>query len=251
MTWGKATMIHAAVLAVGAQPGVGGGGGLVGVATRLMNDLGDTYGGPGAAVANGLDSIIPFIPSEVILPLAGVFAGQGHMSLAAAIIWTTLGSMAGSLVMYGIGLALGRERTRALVARIPLIEVEEVERTEAWFTRHGGKAVFFGRFLPLFRSLISIPAGIERMPVLTFLALTTAGSVIWNAAFVCAGYALGQNWEVVERYAGLVTDGVVVVVVLVVGYFVLSRVRRARAGRASAATAAEPESGAADRGPSR
>src|SRR6201999_449432 len=109
------------------------------------------------------DSILPFLPSEVILPLAGLSASQGHMSLVAAIIWTTIGSMAGSTVMYYLGAWLGRDRARALLLKLPMVKADEVDRTEAWFQRHGLKAVFIGRMVPVFRSLISIPAGVERM----------------------------------------------------------------------------------------
>lgn len=213
------------------------GGGLVGLAVGLMDALSRALGGAGAAVANALDSIFPFLPSEVILCLAGVSASHGQMTLLAAIAWTTLGSMAGSTLMYYLGVWLGRDRARALLAKIPLIRAEEIDRTEAWFRRHGAKAVFFGRMVPLFRSLISIPAGVERMSYPVFLLFTTLGSLIWNVAFVVAGYQLGKRWHLVDKYAGLVTNLVVLVVVVAVGYFVVSRLwKRRRSERR-----AEPE----------
>ncbi|WP_369359692.1 DedA family protein [Streptomyces sp. cg2] len=201
-------------------------GGLAGIATTIMEKLGELFGGPGAGIANALDSIFPFLPSEVILPLAGVSAGQGHMTLASAIFWTTLGSIVGSQIMYYIGMMLGQERMRALAAKIPFVNPEEIDRTEAWFAKHGVKAVFFGRMVPVFRSLISIPAGIERIPVAKFIVFTGLGSLIWNTIFVVAGYKLGQNWQLVEQYAGILTKVVVGVVVLAMVYFVVTRVRR-------------------------
>ena len=123
-----------------------------------MNVLGRALGGPGLGIANGLDSIFPFLPSEVILPLGGLSVSQGHMTLVGAVLWATLGSMVGGTIMYYLGAWLGHERTRALAARIPLVKPEEVDRTDAWFAKHGTKAVFFGRMVPLFRGLISIPA---------------------------------------------------------------------------------------------
>jgi membrane protein DedA with SNARE-associated domain len=99
---------------------------------------------------------------------------------------------------------------------------------EAWFNRHGYRAVFFGRMIPLFRSLVSIPAGIERMPLGKFLLLTTAGSLIWNSIFVMAGFYLGENWHIVEQYADTFQKIVIVAVVLFAVYFVVSKVRRYR-----------------------
>lgn len=96
------------------------------------------------------------------------------------LVWTTLGSVVGALALYGLGGWLGPQRLRRIVARVPLMKVADVDRAETWFARHGSEAVFFGRMMPLFRSLISIPAGIERVPILRFTLLTTAGSAVWN-----------------------------------------------------------------------
>src|ERR1044072_8473044 len=116
------------------------------------------------------------------------------MNLVADLLWTTAGSVAGALALYGVGALLGRERTVAVAARLPLVKVADIEKTESLFLKHGTKAVFFGRMIPIFRSLISIPAGVERMPLPVFTALTTLGSAIWNTIFVLAGYLLGANW---------------------------------------------------------
>ncbi|MFI9638950.1 DedA family protein [Micromonospora sp. NPDC051925] len=207
--------------------------GPVGYVTGLVERL----GGPGAGLAVALENLFPPIPSEVILPLAGFAAAQGRISLVGAILWTTLGSVVGAWVLYGIGAALGRDRMRAIAARLPLVKLSDVDRTEAWFLKHGVKAVFFGRMIPIFRSLISIPAGVERMPILTFLLYTTLGSLIWNTTFVMAGFLLGENWHVVEEYVGSFQKVVIVVCVAVAGWFVVNRVRRARAARADAPTA--------------
>jgi membrane protein DedA with SNARE-associated domain len=186
----------------------------------------DTLGGLGAAIVVGLDNLFPPLPSELVLPLAGFSASRGSLTLAEALIWTTVGSVVGAVIVYALGAALGRDRTRRLIAKIPLIDESDLDRTEEWFTRHGGKAVFFGRMVPIFRSFISLPAGIERMPMTKFLLYTTAGSAIWNTAFVLAGYFLGENWHVVEQYAGIFQWVVIGSVVLAVGWFVVSRVRR-------------------------
>ncbi|MFE1343862.1 DedA family protein, partial [Streptomyces sp. NPDC058757] len=185
----------------------------------------DTLGGPGAGAAIALENLFPPLPSEVILPLTGFAAGQGVLSLSSALFWTTLGSVVGALALYGIGALFGRERMYALWARLPLVKVADLERTEAWFGRHGTKAVLLGRMVPIFRSLISVPAGVERMPVPLFLLLTTAGSLVWNSVLVLAGYALGDRWELVESYVGVASKAVVVLVLAAAATWLVVRLR--------------------------
>jgi membrane protein DedA with SNARE-associated domain len=209
-------------LAADADPG-----GIAGWAIRLM----ETLGAPGAGVAVALENLFPPIPSEVILPLAGFTASQGDMSLVAAIVWTTLGSVFGALVLYWLGALIGRDRLRAVAARVPLVKVSDIDRTEAWFARHGRKTVFFGRMVPLFRSFVSIPAGVERMPMATFLLLTALGSLIWNSVFVLAGYLLGENRQIIETYAGTYQRAVLAVGVVAVAAFVVVRLIAARRRR--------------------
>lgn len=191
----------------------------------------DSLGAPGAGIAIALENLFPPLPSEVILPLAGFTASRGEMDLFQALAWTTAGSVVGALALYWVGALLGRRRTLAIAARLPLVKVSDIERTEAWFLRHGGKTVFFGRMIPLFRSLISVPAGVERMPLPTFLLLTTAGSLIWNTIFVLAGYLLGENWSLVEAYVGVGTNVVIGLVVLAVLVFAGVRLAERRKGR--------------------
>lgn len=198
--------------------------GLVGWAVQLTEVL----GAPGAGLAVALENVFPPLPSEVILPLAGFAASRGDISLWAAILWTTAGSVLGAVALYWLGALLGRRRMRAIASRLPLVKIEDVERSEAWFGRHGGKAVFFGRMVPVFRSLISIPAGIERMPLPKFVSYTALGSLIWNTAFVLAGYLLGENWWRVEKYVSLFQNIVIGAVVLTIGWFVVSRLVRSR-----------------------
>ncbi|NLU65964.1 DedA family protein [Streptomyces sp. HNM0574] len=191
----------------------------------------ESLGAVGAGIAIALENLFPPLPSEVILPLAGFTAHKGGMSLAAAIVCTTIGSVVGALALYGVGAWLGRERTIALAWRIPLLKVSDIEKTEAWFTKHGTKAVFFGRMVPIFRSLISVPAGVERMRVGVFLLLTTLGSLIWNTLFILAGYGLGAQWHRITEYVGVYSKVVLVVVALGAIAFIAARVRKARAAR--------------------
>ena len=191
-------------------------------------DLMDRLGLLGAALAVSLDNFFPPIPSEIILPLAGFAASQGTFSLTGALIATTVGSVFGAIVLYWLGRVFGRDRARWIFDRTPLLKVSDLERTEAWFAKHGGKAVFFGRMVPIFRSLISIPAGVEKMNAVTFLLLTTLGSFIWNFIFVYAGFRLGENWDRVEPYAEWFQRLVILTVVVIGVVFVVVRVRDLR-----------------------
>ena len=203
---------------------------LTGVAAWVV-DVMNAIGAPGAGVLVALENLFPPLPSEVILPLAGFTASQGGFSLASAIFWTTLGSIVGAIALYWIGIALGRRRLRIVVDKMPLVDLYDLDRTEAWFDRHGRKAVFFGRMVPIFRSLISIPAGIERMPFGLFVLLSGLGSLIWNTIFVLAGFYLGENWHIAEQYASVFSRIVVVVVLVLVVWWVLKRIRRNRQAR--------------------
>ena len=191
----------------------------------------DVIGPVGAGIAIALENLFPPLPSEVILPMAGLAAGQGSFSLAEALIWTTAGSVVGALLLYGLGALLGLARVRAIAGRLPLVKVEDVDRTVAWFATHGGKAVFFGRMIPIFRSLISIPAGVVRMPLWRFTLLTLAGSAIWNSVFVLSGYLLGDQWHILETYADVLQYVVIALAVLAVVVFIAIRVRQLRASR--------------------
>ncbi|MBP3080052.1 DedA family protein [Streptomyces sp. CHA1] len=200
-------------------------------APQWITGLMESLGAPGAGIAIALENLFPPIPSEVILPLAGFTAATGQMNLVAVLIWTTVGSVVGALALYWVGALLGRDRTVAIAAKIPLLKVADIEKTEAWFNKHGTKAVFFGRMLPIFRSLISVPAGIERMPLPIFLGLTTLGSAIWNTLFVMAGYLLGDNWESVTEYVSVYSKVVLAVAALAVLVFLGVRVFRPGGGQ--------------------
>lgn len=153
------------------------------------------------------------------------------ISPASALFWTTLGSVAGAAALYLIGMLFGRERVHALWARLPLVRSSDLERTEAWFARHGTKAVLFGRVVPVFRSLVSVPAGLERMPLPAFLGLTAVGSLVWNSVLVMAGYWLGDQWDAVGTYVGLLSKAVLILVSAALALYVVVRVRSAK-GRA-------------------
>lgn len=204
--------------------------GLAGWVVGLMESIGPA----GAGLAIAAENLFPPMPSEVILPLAGFTASRGDFTLAEALLWTTLGSVVGAALLYWLGVAFGRTRMYWIWDRLPLTKTSDLERTEAWFAKHGKKAVFFGRMIPIFRSLISVPAGVERMPFAIFLLLTTLGSAIWNTVFVMAGYFLGEHYDRVEPYAGTFQKVVIGVVLLALCVWVLMRVRSLNRDRRAA-----------------
>ncbi|WP_261167121.1 DedA family protein [Microbacterium sp. Marseille-Q6965] len=203
----------------------GSDGWLSGLVDWLVG-LMDLIGPVGAGIAIAAENIFPPIPSEAILPLAGLAASRGSFAIWEAILWTTIGSLAGALLLYGIGAWFGVKRLVWIAERVPLLRADDVHRTVAWFEKHGPVAVFFGRFVPIFRSLISIPAGVVRMPLWKFALYTGGGSLIWNTIFVLVGYFLGESWHVVEQYMDIAQNVVIVVVVAAVAVFVWLRVRQ-------------------------
>ena len=176
-----------------------------------------------------LETVFPPIPSEVILPLAGFLAQRGELSFALVVVTSTLGAYVGAVILYAVGARLGLERSIRLLSKLPLVDRDDFERAADWFTRHGRAAVFFGRLIPGVRSLISLPAGAARMPVLTFTLFTVAGSTLWNTLLIGLGAALGTQYAVVERYSNVLNYLVIAAVVAVIGWLVVRRIRK-RAG---------------------
>ncbi|WP_127473065.1 DedA family protein [Microbacterium sulfonylureivorans] len=199
----------------------------------------DVIGPAGAGLAIALENVFPPLPSEVVLPMAGLAASTGSFTLLEALAWTTAGSIVGAFLLYGLGAWLGVDRLRRIAARVPLLRPDDIDRTVGWFQRHGGKAVFFGRMIPIFRSLISIPAGVTRMPLWRFGLLTAAGSLVWNTVFVLTGFLLGESWHVVEQYVDIVQYAVIGVVALAAAWFVVVRTRGAVAASRRRRSAAE------------
>lgn len=192
-----------------------------------MFELFDTLGAAGVGLLIFLDNFFPPIPSEVVLPLAGFRASVGTVD--PVLVWplATLGSVAGSLIVYGLGAWLGYERLYRLAARpwFVVCSRRDLERGRRLFDRHGSAMVLAGRCIPFVRSVISIPAGVAGMPVLRFLVLTTIGSGIWNALLIGLGWQLGENWTVIEHWTGPASLVVGVLVAIGIGVLVVRRVR--------------------------
>ncbi|GAB3376399.1 DedA family protein [Micromonospora halotolerans] len=189
----------------------------------------DSFGAVGVALLVALESIVPPIPSEVVLAMAGYLAAEGRFNVVLIVLAATAGSLLGALVLYWLGAALGEERLKRWLDHIPLVDREDLEKADRWFERHGRWAVLFGRVVPVVRSLVSVPAGANRMPLGEFILLTTLGSGVWNALIVGAGFALGSRWREVDRYSQWFNYAIFAVFGVTIAAWVVKKVRRRRA----------------------
>ena len=187
----------------------------------------DRMGSVGVGLLILLENLIPPIPSEVVLPLAGFRSRTGALNVVTVWLAATAGSVAGALLLYGLGAWLGYDRLHRLAGHrwFVVASQKDLERGRQVFERHGTKVVLLARCVPFLRSVVSIPAGVVGMGMVTFVTLTAIGSGVWNAGFVWLGWVLGENWDSVERWLGPVSW--VVIGLLVVGLIVLA-VRKAR-----------------------
>jgi membrane protein DedA with SNARE-associated domain len=201
--------------------------GLAGWAADVMQTLGEI----GVGVLVALENLFPPIPSEVVLPLAGYLASRDRLDLVLTIVAATIGSVVGAVALYEAGARTGRSRVRHAIDRMPLLDVEDLDKAEDWFGRHGQASVLFGRCLPVVRSLISVPAGVEHMPRGNFVLLTALGSGVWNTIFVLAGYALGAQFQQVGQYSTYLNYAVYAALAVGVVLLVRRVIRRRRASR--------------------
>lgn len=170
----------------------------------------------GIAFLMFLETVFPPIPSEVIMSLAGVTAGQGKLHLGGVIASGTAGAMLGNIFWYLAARALGVDRLRPLIARYGhwlTMDWAEVERAERWFARYGTFFVFVGRLLPTVRSLVSVPAGLLRMRFKRFFVASTIGTAGWTAVLAVAGYQLQQNVSNIETFIGPASNAIIAVLV--------------------------------------
>jgi membrane protein DedA with SNARE-associated domain len=181
-----------------------------------------------------LENLFPPIPSELIMPLAGFTASQGKMALVPAIAAGVIGTLLGALPWYYLGKFLGEERIKHWIALYGAwigISTNEIDKTKQWFYRHGTKAVFWGRMVPGVRTLISLPAGFSNMPLPQFLIYSTLGTLGWTLLLTLAGYALGQNYTLVEQYLAPVSKLVLGLLFVAFAVWLVRRRRELRKKR--------------------
>lgn len=181
-----------------------------------------------------IETVFPPIPSEIILSLSGYLAERGRMNVFLVVVAATIGSVAGAWFLYALGAWFGEPRAKSWLVRLPLVEMSDLDKASHWFERHGEPVVFFGRFIPIVRSLVSLPAGAQRMHLVPFTVLTAIGSGIWNAALIGAGYALGTQYEKVEEYTQYIDYLVFAFALGAVAWFAIPRLWRRRKARSGA-----------------
>jgi len=185
-----------------------------------------TMGYPGLLIVMFLENIFPPIPSEVILPLAGSLALEGRFSLLGVTVVGSVGSVIGALVFYGLGYLFGEDRVRVLIRRYGrwlMLSEDDFDRAVKWFDRYGERVIFFGRMVPIVRSLISIPAGIAGMNMGYFGAYTAVGTAMWSFLLAFAGYLLGRSWPLVSKWVSRYEKAALIVGVLVIVIFLARR----------------------------
>lgn len=189
----------------------------------------------GVALLMALENVVPPIPSEVVMPLAGYAASQGELALGLVIAAGSAGSLAGTLPWYALARWIGKERLRAWTSRHGHwlgLDLEGLDRATRWFDRHGAAAVLLGRLVPGVRTIISVPAGFCAMPLGRFLVWSALGTIAWTAGLAVLGYVLGARYEAVGTYLGaiawLVIGAALAIYVARVVVRVRARHRRAR-----------------------
>ncbi|MCW2350561.1 MULTISPECIES: DedA family protein [unclassified Sphingobium] len=165
-----------------------------------------------------LETVFPPIPSEVIMPVAGVLAARGGMGLGGVILAGTAGAMAGNLFWYALARMIGLHRFRPLIERYGrwlTLDWPEVERAQGLFRRFGGPIVMIGRVLPTIRSVISIPAGVLRMRLIRFFVWSAVGTAAWSSGLAIAGWVLGRRFSNIEQFLGPLSTGIILLIVLI------------------------------------
>ena len=201
---------------------------------QIIIDIMNQFGYIGIMFLIAVENIFPPIPSEVILTFGGFMTTYTNLNIILIILFATLGALIGAMVLYLIGRILKKERLIALaeskVGKTLRFKKEDIEKADAWFTKKEAKAVFFCRFIPIVRSLISIPAGINGMKVPAFLLYTFLGTLIWNTALAVAGKLLGENWpklvEIINTYSKVVLVILIILFIIAVVFFYKTRKKK-------------------------
>ena len=191
----------------------------------IVNTI-ESFGYLGIAFLMALENIIPPIPSELIMPLAGFAVTQGKMNFFLAVIAGTIGSVLGATPWYFLGKSWGLKRTKAMADRYGkwlTLSGEDVEKAKVWFDRRGYIATGVGRLVPGIRTYISLPAGISKMPLLPFMVYSTIGSVFWVTLLTGAGYIFGANYEKVGIYLKPISVAILVAILVYAFYWIIKR----------------------------
>ena len=200
----------------------------------LILSIMNQFGYIGVLLLIAIENIFPPIPSEVILLFGGFMTTYTKLTVVGMIFFATLGSLIGAIVLYYIGKILNKERLKKIVSgkvgKILRLKNEDIEKADHWFDTKGNKTVFFCRFIPIVRSLISIPAGMSEMPMTKFLLYTTFGSLIWNTVLVVIGNRVGENWtsilDILDKYSNIVLVLLVIIAIACIYLFYSKKLKK-------------------------
>ena len=203
---------------------------------EMILSIMNQFGYIGVLLLIAIENVFPPIPSEVILLFGGFMTTYTELNVIGMIIFSTLGSLIGAIVLYYIGKILNKERLKKIVSgkvgKILRLKNEDIEKADHWFDTKGNKTVFFCRFIPIVRSLISIPAGMSEMPMLKFLIYTTFGSLIWNTVLVVIGNRVGENWtsilDILDKYSHIVLVLLIIIAIVCIYLFYSKKLKKSK-----------------------
>jgi membrane protein DedA with SNARE-associated domain len=200
-----------------------------------IKDLIEQFGYWGVFFLIALENIFPPIPSEVILTFGGYMTYQTNLTVPGVIVASTLGSVFGAIILYRLGSILDVSKLEVIIeryGRILRLTKNDLYRADGWFEKYGIWTVFFCRFIPLIRSLISIPAGMARMNFWLFLFFTTVGTLIWNTVLINLGARLGENWEVVvtqmNHFSNVIYAILTILLLVIIGWWYSNKSRKGK-----------------------
>ncbi|MCJ0911161.1 DedA family protein [Mammaliicoccus sciuri] len=189
----------------------------------------EQFGYLGIALLILLENVFPPIPSEVILTFGGFMTTKSDLTVLGVVVASTIGSVGGAVILYWIGRILNVERIERIIekwGKYLRLTKEDVRKADAWFDKYGPWTVFFCRFIPLIRSLISVPAGMSGMNQWLFLVLTTIGTLIWNLVLVLVGAKVGDNWHQIVNYMDVYSNFMYAVIAIGIIVFVIWFIRK-------------------------
>lgn len=201
---------------------------------QIIINIMEQVGYLGVFLLIAIENIFPPIPSEVILVFGGFMTTYTSLNIPIMILAATLGSLLGAIVLYYIGKIFNKERLKRIVngkiGKVLRLKASDIEKADKWFDTKGNKTVFFCRFIPIVRSLISIPAGMSEMPMQKFLLYTISGSLIWNTVLIIVGSIVGDKWETIvgylDNFSNIILIILVIIFVVVIIYWFVIRKKK-------------------------
>ena len=203
---------------------------------ELVIMLMNKYGYIGILILIMIENIFPPIPSEIILCFGGFMTTNSNLTIIGVILFSTIGSLLGAIILYMIGKMLNKERLIKIISgktgKILRLKKKDIEKADHWFDTKGVKTIFICRFIPIVRSLISIPAGMSEIPLTKFIILTTLGTLIWNTILTYLGSIMGQNWTkvvyIIETYSTIVLIIAIITLAIYIYHFYKKRIKKRR-----------------------